>query len=240
MAGWYYSKNGHTSGPFTEEVMDGLIASGEVTFVTLVWSEETARDGRGWVYAYETDLTGYFSVELTPPSLPPVDQSAAPEAPVILPESPSPAAPANAPLTNGQERNVFSKKTPRVLAVFPALFIIGLLLGTAAAGYIFYLNPSFKNSVHVPEQALPSVNGAGSIVLKVSDVGMLRSLVSGIESAISSFDPGIANEGPAGENVLPRVKSSIEGFTRLFEAMDELSLLVAPSEDPAVYASFIE
>ncbi|MDR1134130.1 MAG: DUF4339 domain-containing protein, partial [Synergistaceae bacterium] len=68
MAGWYYSKNGRTFGPFTSEAMDDLIANGEVTFVTLVWSEETGRAGRGWVYAYETNLTEFFSSELTPPS----------------------------------------------------------------------------------------------------------------------------------------------------------------------------
>jgi hypothetical protein len=219
--------------------MDGLITSGEVTFVTLVWSEETGRSGRGWVYAYETSLTAYFSGGFTIPSLPPINQATVPEAPIILPEPASPAAPIYVPLTTRQERyGVFSKKTPRVIAVLPVLFVIGLLLGTAAAGCVFYINPSFKNSVPATEQAFPAVNGGDSIVLKVSDMTVLRSLAFGIESAISSLGPEAANGGPASENVLSRVKSSIEGFEGLFEATDEMSLLVVPS-GPEAYASFV-
>ncbi|MDR0652076.1 MAG: DUF4339 domain-containing protein [Synergistaceae bacterium] len=240
MAGWYYSKNGQTFGPFAREAMDGLIASGEVTFVTLLWSEETGRDGRGWVYAYETDLNEYFLSDLTPPLLPPVDQATAPEAPVILPELSPPAAPVYVPLTTRQERNgVFAKKTSPVLAVFLVMFVLGLLLGIVAAGYIFYRGTYAENSVPVTEQALPSVNGGDSIVLKVSDMEILRSLLFGVESAISSLGPGIANEGPVGENILPRVKSSIEDLRGLFEMMDEMSVLLAPSDGPAVYASFV-
>ncbi|MDR1581438.1 MAG: DUF4339 domain-containing protein [Synergistaceae bacterium] len=241
MAEWYYSKNGHTFGPFTAEAMDSLITSGEVTFVTLVWSEETGREGRGWVYAYETSLTEYFSGDLTLPSLPPVDQATAPEVPVVLSEQPASEVPAYVPLTNRQERNgVFSKKTPRAIVIFPVLFVLGLLLGTAAAGCIFYIIPSFKDSVPLSEHALPSVNGGNSIVLKVSDMEMFRSFISGIDSVISSLGPGIADEDPVSANVLSRAKSSMDGFKGLFEEMDEMSLLVVPSDNPAVYASFIK
>jgi hypothetical protein len=221
--------------------MDDLIASGEVTFVTLVWSTETGRSGQGWVYAYETDLAKYFSGDFTLPSLPPVNQAMAPEAPVRLSELPAPAKSANAPMPDTSGVSVGRPKiTRRAFAVFPVLFVIGLLLGTAAAGYIFYIDPSFDNSVSVSARALPSVNGGDSIVLEVSDMAVLRSLLSGVELAISSLDPEMTNEDPMSESVLSRVKSSIEGLKSLSEAMDEMSLLVVPSDGPAVYASFAE
>ncbi|MDR1134052.1 MAG: hypothetical protein LBL05_07790, partial [Synergistaceae bacterium] len=212
-----------------------------VTFVTLVWSEETGRAGRGWVYAYETNLTEFFSSELTPPSLPPVDQATAPEAPVVLPENTSSAAPErSSPPEDGQKINDRPpKKMPRVLAVFLVLFAFGLLLGITASGYVFYVNPYSKKSVPVTAQARPFA-GDGAVVLKVSDMGTLRSLAFGLEPAVPSLIPGNVSESPAGENILSSVRPSMGSLKELFEAMDEISLLVVPSDDPAVYASFVE
>ena len=240
MAKWYYSKNGQTFGPFTGEAMDDFISRGEVTFVTLVWSEETGRAGRGWVYAYETDLNIYFSDELTLPSLPPVDQSTAPEIPVILSKIPPADEPEDVPVSNEDTNAAQPKKTPRAIAAFLALFMAGLLVGTSVSGYIFRIRTPLENTVSVTEQALPSVDDGDSIVFKISDMEILRSFVFGIESAIYSLGHGTADESAAGGDLLSRVKPSMESLGGLFDAMDEMSVLVVPSDGPAVYASFIE
>ncbi|MDR3166248.1 MAG: DUF4339 domain-containing protein [Synergistaceae bacterium] len=259
MAEWYYSKNEQTFGPFTRKTMGSLIAKGEVTFVTLVWKEEAGKEGRGWVYAYETDLTKYFSDDMLHPSLPPVNQATAPESPVIMSGNPPPNESADASLSGEQGGNSwyswylwylrylchllylwYSKKTLSSLKILPVIFVLGMLLGTAAAGYIFRLDLSFSGeSAPMIEQALPAVQEEDSIVLKVSDMGTLRSLVFGLESTISSLSPGAANKSPIGENILPYARSSMGSLKDFLEAMDEMSILVVPSDDPAVYVSFI-
>lgn len=65
MAGWYYATGGQRQGPVSEEQLRRLIASGQVTPLTLVWTDGMPE----WVAA--GSMPQFFSGQ-TPPPLPPL------------------------------------------------------------------------------------------------------------------------------------------------------------------------
>jgi hypothetical protein len=65
MANWFFASNGQQQGPYPEGQFRDLIARGQVTSQTLVWSEGMA----GWQKAGE--VPGLMSGGMAPPAMPP-------------------------------------------------------------------------------------------------------------------------------------------------------------------------
>lgn len=69
MSSYYVAKNGQTTGPFTVDIIQGMIKQGEVTTTTYVYKV----GGQAWVLAVDdTELSRLFVMTTPPPPPPPV------------------------------------------------------------------------------------------------------------------------------------------------------------------------
>ena len=145
MSAWYYTQEGTIYGPFSEEAIKVLIDSGKVSFVTPVWNSDTKDEVQKWLYAFDTPLASLFSEDfqtLDMPSTPqiglppiPLEQEPAPEETPTEEAIPDPPAPTEQTEAEPSPRKAAdpkkeSLKSPPLIVLFLALFIIGLIIGT--------------------------------------------------------------------------------------------------------------
>jgi hypothetical protein len=69
LSSYYVAKNGQTTGPFTIDVIQGMVSQGEVTANTYVYKV----GGQSWVFAADdAELSRLFTRMAPPPPPPPV------------------------------------------------------------------------------------------------------------------------------------------------------------------------
>ena len=112
MAAWHYTSEGEVFGPYSEDAMTELISKKVVTSGTLIRDADGESSADEWFYARDTALAPHFP-DYVPPGEQPPDAK-----PQTLPE------PEPKPVRAG-----FSRKTLLLIAVFAALFTIGLIAG---------------------------------------------------------------------------------------------------------------
>jgi hypothetical protein len=243
MATWYYTKDGATFGPYSNEVMIDLITRGDVTFVTLVWDAETSNAGKDWLYAYDTPLASYFTNtgeegETQPPQETPPAEKPSPAQPTSEPAPVSRPEPLSQPDTKAPAGE--KKKISIAIKIFLAVFIIGLLIGVAIASYKWYTSQRSPNADGTTKNALPSMPTGDTIPMTLTNLNVPRSTVSGLGGVISALMSSMTLGGKTErDTTISGLTSAFDGFGDLAEATREISLLAVPTDNPALYLSLL-
>ena len=121
------------------------------------------------------------------------------------------------------------------------LFVVLLVVvaGAAAAGYFFYLRPQAQLTAYTTEGALPSAPDAEyTVALKLTDMGSLKSVITGTSSLIADIQPLLASKIP--QNAAEGIVSSLNGLNTLLDTVSEMSILAAPRQSShEVYISLL-